>query len=1216
MIRDWFQLLWRQGLRRPTWKPLLLCFLACCSLGRAEIYQHETFEDFSTGWVDGNLTLQEAPECGVVAPAGWRLPVESRIVQTNKSRLDPRCPGFLDAFAPDRMGTHTFPGRGELWKVCQPQSQSRRGALFRSGVVRSTLPLGWLWSGQGPAAQLLASTFYAGDLYALTQDKTNRSVTLWCATPGRDPCFSWTPLSDVALSPETQSWALIGEGARLWMIARDGEGWFLSLLLFRGSPHSARFPIPQSEAFETLAGFGVARGLLFAYFEGGRGSLLAAAQLDTSPPQWHSLEYFPRRLAPQRLASTGLGVYLIPASRSKPLRVCAGRPQGQSVVRGGFVHRFELPQRQRIRSIHWQTEPPLSTGWQLAWRVRPEFPDSPITPWTPFSTARSRMIERAARGVEYRLEWQGHELPPGHRVTRVWIVTEPLEEKRSLIASAEPERQNPLMSAVAQRQREPSDKSPNSGAETAPAQNNPLAPALSQGERGLAANSSNPRAADAPAQDNSLTPALARRPGESSNRSPNPSSGDESAQNDSLTLSLSRGERGPADNSSKPSAKSEPGQRDPPTLALARRPGESSNRSPDPSSGDESAQNDSLTLALSQGERGPSDKSPNSAAEAAPAQNNPLTPALAQGERGLAGNNSKPSAKSEPGQRDPPTLALARRPGESSNRSPDPGAEDEPAQNDSLTLALSQGERRPADKSPNSGAETAPAQNNPLTPALAQREREPVDNSSKPSAAGKPVQSISFTPAFQGKIFCSVAIPQAAAESVASGFIGSALETASAGSSSGNSKPDHSLEKGDVPFAPTIFRDPRRILGPRLRAFSLLLPILFLFVLLLAALRLSRRQRSFSQCLEEATHRREQKRAAQSAVRRANQSAAEGSNAFRTEWTLPPAMGSRTLLDVLVCEEDRPAAMHRREIRVQPPSDLNPLPCCRLASLPQQSPEQRLIVIKDTLYLFSRGHAVYAARIKGKDHVTDWSPPLAVVPESAPGFSVAFLKRWLFFVPGAKHRTGTPLYRCARHPDGALGPWRVIGEIPIGIQHHALAAGRRGLFLLGGRTRRGPVPWVFHLEIDGDGNLSRLKRVHSLPGAPGPLRCAVIQRQVVLVWPGPEELPTGGPGSLWSAALTVEDALSSWRRRGELPKEGGAEQLCRIGRNLLLIQRGHLHQTPWRATGALGPWRRLAGSLPRHQSVLVLSGTLLMTDSENRPYRNKAASLLSAEIPA
>ena len=1096
MIRDWFQLLWRQGLRRPTWKPLLLCFLACCSLGRAEIYQHETFEDFSTGWVDGNLTLQEAPECGVVAPAGWRLPVESRIVQTNKSRLDPRCPGFLDAFAPDRMGTHTFPGRGELWKVCQPQSQSRRGALFRSGVVRSTLPLGWLWSGQGPAAQLLASTFYAGDLYALTQDKTNRSVTLWCATPGRDPCFSWTPLSDVALSPETQSWALIGEGARLWMIARDGEGWFLSLLLFRGSPHSARFPIPQSEAFETLAGFGVARGLLFAYFEGGRGSLLAAAQLDTSPPQWHSLEYFPRRLAPQRLASTGLGVYLIPASRSKPLRVCAGRPQGQSVVRGGFVHRFELPQRQRIRSIHWQTEPPLSTGWQLAWRVRPEFPDSPITPWTPFSTARSRMIERAARGVEYRLEWQGHELPPGHRVTRVWIVTEPLEEKRSLIASAEPERQNPLMSAVAQRQREPSDKSPNSGAETAPAQNNPLAPALSQGERGLAANSSNPRAADAPAQDNSLTPALARRPGESSNRSPNPSSGDESAQNDSLTLSLSRGERGPADNS------------------------------------------------------------------------------------------SKPSAKSEPGQRDPPTLALARRPGESSNRSPDPGAEDEPAQNDSLTLALSQ------------------------------RAREPVDNSSKPSAAGKPVQSISFTPAFQGKIFCSVAIPQAAAESVASGFIGSALETASAGSSSGNSKPDHSLEKGDVPFAPTIFRDPRRILGPRLRAFSLLLPILFLFVLLLAALRLSRRQRSFSQCLEEATHRREQKRAAQSAVRRANQSAAEGSNAFRTEWTLPPAMGSRTLLDVLVCEEDRPAAMHRREIRVQPPSDLNPLPCCRLASLPQQSPEQRLIVVKDTLYLFSRGHAVYAARIKGKDHVTDWSPPLAVVPESAPGFSVAFLKRWLFFVPGAKHRTGTPLYRCARHPDGALGPWRVIGEIPIGIQHHALAAGRRGLFLLGGRTRRGPVPWVFHLEIDGDGNLSRLKRVHSLPGAPGPLRCAVIQRQVVLVWPGPEELPTGGPGSVWSAALTVEDALSPWRSRGELPKEGGAEQLCRIGRNLLLIQRGHLHQTPWRETGALGPWRRLAGSLPRHQSVLVLSGTLLMTDSENRPYRNKAASLLSAEIPA
>ncbi len=398
------------------------------------------------------------------------------------------------------------------------------------------------------------------------------------------------------------------------------------------------------------------------------------------------------------------------------------------------------------------------------------------------------------------------------------------------------------------------------------------------------------------------------------------------------------------------------------------------------------------------------------------------------------------------------------------------------------------------------------------------------------------------------------------------------------------------------------------------QALSLLPLLLLLLAVCLCVLRLKRRRRSFGLCFQEALHRGRRK-VAGAAVKRENRNAAQNARPLRTEWVPRPA-ADRVLIDILVSEETDPWTCSDRCPSVQSPTGLGFLPCRPLAALPQRSAEQRLLLAGHTLYLFSRGQAVFAARgdIDTNGSLA-WSPPLAILPDSGPGFSVAFFKRWFFFVPGAEHRSRTPVHRAERNNDGSLGPWKRVGEIPVGLGHHALAAGHHSLFLLGGRARRGSVGWVFEIRLDSDGQANLIRRIRPLPVPLCPARCAII-RQQLFVWEGPKATYTGETGNLWSGSVSRSDELSLWHRRTTLPETGGAEALYALHDHLLLIQRGHLYRTHWRPHGPLGSWRRLEGRLPRHRSVLLFSDHLLLAGSELAPSgsRQSTHALLAAQL--
>ena len=69
-------------------------------------------------------------------------------------------------------------------------------------------------------------------------------------------------------------------------------------------------------------------------------------------------------------------------------------------------------------------------------------------------------------------------------------------------------------------------------------------------------------------------------------------------------------------------------------------------------------------------------------------------------------------------------------------------------------------------------------------------------------------------------------------------------------------------------------------------------------------------------------------------------------------WFLVSHEKDRVLVDVLVGEEtNSPASSERTGVVVQPPSQIDRLPCQFLAALPQRSEEQRMLVIlKKQLY--------------------------------------------------------------------------------------------------------------------------------------------------------------------------------------------------------------------------------------------------------------------------
>lgn len=461
--------------------------------------------------------------------------------------------------------------------------------------------------------------------------------------------------------------------------------------------------------------------------------------------------------------------------------------------------------------------------------------------------------------------------------------------------------------------------------------------------------------------------------------------------------------------------------------------------------------------------------------------------------------------------------------------------------------------------------------------------------SGNPSPAGTPGETFAEMAAARPPIaFKAILFSGKKTTEPASTLLGFLPSPSGGGSHSSRGTKDSNTEKPYAPFLPCIFRGQRG--ASWIRSASLLLPLLLLTLSVLAILfrAASSRRRRFSNYLDEALERH--KRRNRDRLIRETRRAAQCNRPLRT-LALPGVPSERgPVVDILVSEEPNPKAT--RHASLLDPALPSPTPGRILMALPQAAPEQILMVVQKTLYLFSRGQAIFAARIKSRGELTEWSPPLAVMPESGPGFSLTFHRRWFFLVPGAQHRAETPVYRCERYTDGAIGPWRVAGRLPSGLSHHALASTEKGLLLLGGNTQTGAVPWVFRFAIGSSGEMEALERTFSLPAPLCPARCMILKSSL-FAWKGPEAMLGGEAESLWSTLIDSQGRPGVWRDRGPLPEPGGAEALLSKDKRLILIQRGRVYRTDWNPGGLLPPWRRADLRLPRHHALLILERKML-----------------------
>jgi hypothetical protein len=418
-------------LRRILALAILLCF---ANAARAEVYEHRSREDFLPGWTGGGLLVEDTMEGPLSAPLEWGLPFQdSRSAARSEDRIEPVLPFFKSLSTREAL----FSGVGGWWRSFP--SLSGGGGFFFGPLCPEGSLSGWSLAGQGPPGQTLCTASWNGDLFAIARDEYGTAPQLWRATPGPDPILFWQPIESKALEVNLQPHAILGEGQRLWIVARNPEGdWGLCLLQSLAGIEGIWLPIPRSRDFEALVGSGIARDWLFLCFKTPKGTFLVAARLSASPLEWHPIEYLPERLSPSRLAATPHSLYLLDRDRIDPTRTLQGRPGNQPVADGMFVHRFELPRRERILNIQWESDPPLSPGWRLSWRMEPEHRPSECLPWSFPSVLRCQEIEQSGQRVEYRLLWQGKGMAPGHSIKRVWIETAPLE-KEPLLASAEGE---------------------------------------------------------------------------------------------------------------------------------------------------------------------------------------------------------------------------------------------------------------------------------------------------------------------------------------------------------------------------------------------------------------------------------------------------------------------------------------------------------------------------------------------------------------------------------------------------------------------------------------------------------------------------------------------------------------------------------------------------------------------------------------------------------
>jgi hypothetical protein len=385
----------------------------------------------------------------------------------------------------------------------------------------------------------------------------------------------------------------------------------------------------------------------------------------------------------------------------------------------------------------------------------------------------------------------------------------------------------------------------------------------------------------------------------------------------------------------------------------------------------------------------------------------------------------------------------------------------------------------------------------------------------------------------------------------------------------------------------------REIPGNPSLAFSLAIPLVLLLMFLSVVLRyLLRPKRSrFSRHLEEAIRYERKKAEAAGKISRSNREAVKSKKSFTTKWVAPKTGKNRTLVDVVVSSDSphgAPASVVQRSA-LKAGEGPSAIPCRILAALPQASTEQRLLYVRDRLFLFSRGQAVFSGRITSGEDRVEWSDPLALAPESGPGFSVGFHERWFYFIPGAAHRDSTPIYRAELKRSGLLGQWTEAGSLPFGLGHHALAVTPAGLVLLGGQTRKGTVRWTLHLRTDGAGNITRMEKGLVLPEAVEDIRASVYRSQI-FVWSAAGK----STKELWSCSALADGRLSAWTHRGRLPGSGGGEELfLHRNKQMVLVQGTRIWQAQWRPIGAIEPWQKIRHGTPRHQAALLLQSDLV-----------------------
>ena len=186
-------------------------------------------------------------------------------------------------------------------------------------------------------------------------------------------------------------------------------------------------------------------------------------------------------------------------------------------------------------------------------------------------------------------------------------------------------------------------------------------------------------------------------------------------------------------------------------------------------------------------------------------------------------------------------------------------------------------------------------------------------------------------------------------------------------------------------------------------------------------------------------------------------------------------------------------------------------------------------------------HTVERARINPDGSLDGW-----VMEESrltTPRFGAATIVSggYIYAIGGYAERPLRTIERARINPDGSLGRWQLVGELPHPSYMHATIVVRDHIYLVGGRTPEGASRDVFVAELERDGTIKSWHRVQPL-NTPRYGASAIVLEDRIYVG--------GGHGSedvytIEAASVTDDASLSEWKKVLELPlKAGGATMVA------------------------------------------------------------------------